>query len=57
MGGLVSEASAFGLGHDPTVLGWSPELSGSLLSRESVSPSPSATPLPVVSLSLSQINK
>ena len=32
---------AFGLGRDPRVLGWSPT-SGSLLSRESASPSPSA---------------
>ena len=35
------KASAFGSGHDPRVLGSSPE-SGSLLGREPASPSPSA---------------
>ena len=40
-GGSVSEGSVFGSGHDPRVLGSSPEL-GSLLSRESASPSLSA---------------
>ena len=41
LGGSVSWVSAFSSGHDPRVLGWSPK-SGSLLSRESASPSPSA---------------
>ena len=35
--------SAFGSGHDSRVLGWS-STSGSLLSKESASPSPSAAP-------------
>ena len=43
LGGSVSEASAFGSGHDLRVLGWSP-VSGSLLSGESASPSPSDPP-------------
>ena len=52
LGGSVSEASAFGLGHDPGVLGSSP-ISGSLLSEESASPSLSAAPpARVLSLSL-----
>ena len=42
--------SAFGSGHDLRVLGWS-SASGSLLSGESVSPSPSAPPLLVLSVS------
>ena len=41
--GSIGEASAFGSGCDPGVLGLSPE-SGSLLSRESASPSVSASP-------------
>jgi len=44
VGGLVGWASAFGWGRDPRVLGLSC-LSGSLLSRES--PSPSLLPLPL----------
>ena len=36
LGGSVDEVSAFGSGHDPEVLGWSPA-SGSLLNWESVS--------------------
>ena len=39
--GSVCEASAFGSGHDPRVLGSSPT-SGSLLSGGPASPSPSA---------------
>ena len=49
LGCLVGEVSAFGSGHDPRVLGWSPT-SGSLLSRQSASPS--APPLLLLSLSL-----
>jgi len=41
LGGSVDEGFAFGSGHDPRVLGWSPT-SGSLLSRVPASPSPSA---------------
>ena len=53
LGGSVGEASAFGSGHDLRVLGWNPE-SGSLLSGEPASPSPSAAPCPsLCSLSLS----
>ena len=44
LGGSVGQASAFGSGHDPGVLGLSPEL-GSLLSGDSASPSASALPL------------
>ena len=43
LGGSVGEVSAFSSGHDPRVLGSRPAL-GSLLSRESASPSPSAIP-------------
>ena len=49
-------ASAFSSDHDPQVLGSSHAL-GSLLSGESVSPSPSAFPLLVHSLSLSNKKK
>ena len=52
LGGSVSEASAFGSGHDLRVLGLSP-MSGSLLSGEPASSSPPLLP----NLSLSQINK
>ena len=58
----LSWLSAFGSGHDPGVLGWSPA-SGSLLSGESASSSASAQPLGLcclsvsLSCSLSQINK
>ena len=52
-GGSVSEVSAFGSGHDPRVLGWSPA-SGSLLSGEPAFPSPS---LSSATHPLSQINK
>ena len=45
--GLVSEASAFSSGHDPRIQGWSSTL-GSPLSGESVSPSLSASPPPLV---------
>ena len=41
-----------GSGHDLRVLGWSPA-SGSLFDEEPASPSPSAPPLLVLSLSLS----
>lgn len=53
LGGSVGEASAFGSGSDPGVLGWSPA-PGSLLSGEPTSPSP---PHPPLVLSLSQIEK
>ena len=65
LGGSVGEASAFGSGHDPGVLGWSP-MSGSPLSGKSASPSPSeptlypppnAQPPTLLMLSISQINK
>ena len=49
LSGSVGEASALGSGHDLKVLGSSPE-SGSLLSGESVCPSPS-TPPPTHALS------
>ena len=52
LGCPVGEMSAFGSSHDPRVLG----PSGSLLSGESVSPSPSA-PLLVLSFSVKYINK
>ena len=56
LGGSVTEALAFGSGHDLRVLRWSPAL-GSLLSEESASPSPAAAAAPacvhVLSLSLS----
>ena len=55
LGGSVGEVSAFGSGHDPGVVGSSP-VSGSLLSGESASPSPSAPPLLVLFL-VCQINK
>ena len=53
LGGSDGQASAFGSGHDPRVLGL-----GTLLSREPASPSPSAAP-PACALSLSfcQISK
>ena len=51
LSGSIGEASAFGSGHDPRVLGSSPT-SGSLLSRESASLSPCAPP-PACALSLS----
>ena len=51
--GSVGEASAFGSGRDPGVLGSSPS-SGSLLGGESASPSLSAAP-PACALSLCQI--
>ena len=54
LGGSVSYASAFGLGHDPRVLGSSPAL-GSLLSGESASPS--ACVSASLSLSVSLMNK
>ena len=51
LGGSVSYISAFSSGHDPRVLGLSPIL-GSLLSEESVSPSPYvSTRILLVSLS------
>ena len=50
LGGSVGWVSAFGLGHDPRVLGWRPT-SGFLLSGEPTSPSPSAIP-PACALSL-----
>ena len=57
LGGSVGEASAFGLSHDLRVLGSSPE-SGSLLSGESASPSPSACCSPCLcTWSLSLTNK
>ena len=54
LGGSVGLVSAFGSGHDLRVLGSSPTL-GSLLSRESASPS--ALPLLMLFLSVSQINQ
>ena len=45
-GGSVGEASAFGSGHDPKVLGPRPA-PGALLNRELASLSPSASPLPL----------
>ena len=54
--GRVSEASAFGSGHDLRVLGLSPVL-GFLLSRESASASFSITPAHALSLMCSQINE
>ena len=48
LGGSVGEASAFGSGH-LRVLGWNPE-SGSLLSGESASPSPSEPRTPACAL-------
>ena len=51
LGGSVGEASAFGSGRDPRVLGSSPT-SGSLLSGASASPSASASP-PAYTLSVS----
>ena len=55
LGGSVCEVSIFGLGHDLRVPGLSPT-SGSLLSRESASPSPSVPP-PAHSLTLSLSNR
>ena len=55
LGGSVGEASAFGLSHDLRVLGSSPE-SGSLLSGESASPSPSACRSPHCTLSRSLLS-
>ena len=55
LGGSVGYTSAFGSGHDPRVPEWNPTL-GSLLGRESASPSPSAPPSVCV-FSLSLINK
>ena len=55
LGGSISEASAFGSGHDPWVLELSPA-SGSLLSGEHASSSPapsSPAALPTCALSLS----
>ena len=59
LGGSVRWVSAFGSGHDPKVLGSRP-VSGSLLSGEPTSPSPSLClllSLPVCSLSRSLSNK
>ena len=59
LGGSVGWAAAFGSGHDPSVLGWSPA-SGSLLGREPASPSASAclfVCLCSLSLPLSLANK
>ena len=56
-GCLVAQLGAFGSGHDPRVLGWSP-MSGSLLREESASPSSSALPsVCALSLALYHINK
>lgn len=43
--GWLSQGSALGTGHDPSILGSSPAL-GSLLSEESASSFPSAPPPP-----------
>ena len=50
LAGSVGKASAFSSTHDLRVLGWSP-VSGSLLSKEFISHSPSAPP-PIHALSL-----
>ena len=56
LGGSVGEASAFSLGHDPGVLGSSPEL-GFLLNRGGVGICFFLCPSPMLMPSLSQINK
>ena len=57
LGGFVNKMFAFGWGHDLRILGSSPESEfGSLLSRESASPSPSVLSLSLL-LSLKWINK
>ena len=60
LGGSVGVASTFSSGHDPGVLGSSPML-GSLLSRESASPSAPPLSLPMFvgmhAISLCQINQ
>ena len=55
-GWLSGWVSAFGLGHDPGILGLSPT-SSSLLGGETASPSPSDPPLLLLACSLCQINK
>ena len=57
LGDSVGWVSAFGLGHNPRVLGLSPA-SGSLLSRKPASPSPTPPAcVPALTAILSLINK